>query len=125
MKIWISFLVACLFSSQVINAQTQTAQKYINIELLTNTWCPLCATYDPPAIATYMANKKDIHLLSYHPDVPYPQCPFNQANVTDNNARKTYYNVNSTPRTFTLGTQQNTSNKKLLKTCKALMEQSV
>jgi len=109
MKIWIFLFIACLFSFQVTEAQTQTAKKYINIELLTNTWCPLCATYDPPATATYMANKKDIHLLGYYPNVPYPQCPFNQANTTDNNARKTYYNVNSTPRTFTLGTQQNTS----------------
>jgi len=107
MKIWTTLIVIFLSIAQIAVAQTQTAQKYINIELLTNTWCGLCATYDPPAISTYLANKKDIHLMSIHPDVPYPQCPFNQANTTDNNARKTYYNVNSTPRTFTLGTQQN------------------
>jgi len=109
MKVSTTLIFTCLFLSQVIVAQTQTAQKYINVELLTNTWCGLCATYDPPAISTYLANKKDIHLMNIHPDVPYPQCPFNQANITDNNARKNYYNVNSTPRTFTLGTQQNSS----------------
>ncbi len=102
-----SFIVASLCILQIAVAQTQTAKKYINIELLTNTWCGLCATFDPPAISTYQANKKDIHLIGIHPNVPYPQCPFNQANPTDNNARKTYYNVNSTPRSFTLGTQQN------------------
>jgi len=92
-------LVASLFvifcTTSFLFAQNQTAQKYINIELFTNTWCGLCAFYDPPAIATYMVNKKDIHLVTYYPDVPY-------------HARKNYYGVNATPRTFTLGTQQNT-----------------
>lgn len=107
MKIWTILIITCLFIVQIAVSQTQTAQKYINIELLTNTWCGLCATYDPPAMSTYFANQKDIHLLGIYPNIPYPQCPFNQANPTDNNARKTYYNINSTPRTFTMGTQQN------------------
>jgi len=88
-------------------AQNQTAKKYVNVELFTNTWCGLCAFYDPDAIATYQANKKNIQLTTVYPNVPYPQCPFNQANPIDNNTRKEYYGVSSTPRTFTQGTQLN------------------
>jgi len=87
-----------------LNAQNQTTQKYIPVELLTNTWCSLCAIYDPPAMNTYLNNKKSVHLITYYPNVPYPQCPFNQANTTDNNARKNYYGITSTPRTKMYGT---------------------
>ena len=89
-------------------AQTQQVKKYVSVELFTNTWCGLCAFYDPPAIETYLANKADVHLISVHPNVPYPQCPFYNANPTDNLARRTYNAVSGTPRTFTNGTQQNT-----------------
>ena len=87
-----------------LQAQNQTAQKYIPVELFTNTWCSLCTTYDPPATNTYLNNKKSVHLITYYPSVPYPQCPFYQANPIDNNARKNYYNINSTPRTKMYGT---------------------
>lgn len=100
------FLIT-FFSIHIADAQNQTAKKYLNVELLTNTWCGLCAIYDPPAMVTYQANKKDIHLLGYYPNVPYPNCPFNQANTVDNNARKNYYGVSSTPKTYTLGTMLN------------------
>lgn len=96
-----------LILSQTSFAQNQTAKKYVNVELFTNTWCGLCAFYDPAATATYEANKKDIHLTGIYPNVPYPQCPFNRANLVDNNTRKDYYGVNATPRTFTQGTQLN------------------
>jgi len=93
-----------------LNAQNQTTQKYIPIELFTNTWCSLCTTYDPPATNTYLNNKKSVHLITYYPSVPYPQCPFYQANPTDNNARKNYYNINSTPRTKMYGTINGSAN---------------
>ena len=107
MRILIPLTISFLFISQVILAQNQTAKKYVNVELFTNTWCGLCAFFDPAATATYEANKKDIHLTTVYPNVPYPQCPFNRANTLDNNTRKEYYGVTSTPRTFTQGTQLN------------------
>lgn len=99
-----------------LNAQNQTAQKYIPVELFTNTWCGLCAIYDPPATNTYLNNKKSVHLITYYPSVPYPQCPFYQANSTDNNARKNYYSINSTPRTKMYGTINGSSNTLLTQT---------
>jgi len=101
------FILSLLLTSIIftdLKAQNQTTQKYIPVELFTNTWCPLCATYDPPAINTYFNNKKSVHFITYYPNVPYPQCPFYQANPTDNNARKNYYSINSTPRTKMYGT---------------------
>jgi len=101
-------LIICL--SVNVNAQNELSKKYINIELFTNTFCGLCANYDPAAIATYNQNIKDIHLITHYPNVPYPQCSFYQANTVDNLARRGYYgNFSSTPRTFTQGTQLNTS----------------
>lgn len=91
-----------------VTAQNQQVKKYITIELFTNTWCGLCAYFDPPAIDTYMQNKASVHLISVHPNVPYAACPFYNANPTDNLARRTFYgSFNSTPRTFTNGTQEN------------------
>ncbi len=107
MRIFILLTIVTIFFSQIVTAQNQTAKKYVNVELFTNTWCGLCAFFDPAATATYQANKKDIHLTTIYPNVPYPQCPFNQANPLDNNTRKDYYGVTSTPRTFTQGTQLN------------------
>jgi len=101
-------LILCILSMLLSIAQTQQVKKYVSVELFTNTWCGLCAFYDPPAIETYLANKADVHLISVHPNVPYPQCPFYNANPTDNLARRTYNAVSGTPRTFTNGTQQNT-----------------
>lgn len=107
MKRLFPLIIIIILANQFTLAQNQTAKKYVNVELFSNTWCVLCASFDPAATATYQANKKDIHLITVHPNVPYPQCPFNQANPMDNNTRKEYYGVTGTPRTFTQGTQLN------------------
>lgn len=107
MKRLFLLIIVIMLANQFILAQNQTAKKFVNVELFTNTWCGLCAFFDPDATATYQANKKDIHLITVYPNVPYPQCPFNQANPIDNNTRKEYYSVTGTPRTFTQGTQLN------------------
>lgn len=104
----LSLLLVCITMS--LKAQNQTTQKYIPVELFTNTWCTLCTTFDPPATNTYLNNKKSVHLITYYPSVPYPQCPFYQANPTDNDARKNYYSINSTPRTKMYGTISGSSN---------------
>jgi len=105
----LSLLLICTMFS-TLKSQNQTVQKYIPVELFTNTWCTLCTIYDPPATNTYLNNKKSVHLITYYPNVPYPQCPFYQANPTDNNARKSYYTINSTPRTKMFGTVTNSGN---------------
>jgi len=103
-------LTMCLLGTLLTIAQTQKVKKYVTIELFSNTFCGLCAFYDPPAIATYLQKKADVHLITIHPDVPFDDCPFYNANPTDNVARKIYYNVTATPRTFTNGTQLNLGN---------------
>ena len=109
MKRVIVFFGTMLFFALTINAQNEMSKKYVNIELFTNTYCGLCAAYDPPAIATYLQNKADVHLVTHYPNVPYQQCTFYQANTVDNLARRAYYgNFGSTPRSFTQGTQLNT-----------------
>jgi len=116
MKNFIITTLCSLFLCYIGVTQNQTAKKYVNVELFTNTWCVLCAIHDPAASATYEANKQNIHLITIYPNVPYPQCPFNQANLLDNNTRKSYYGVTSTPRTFTQGTQINSGQNLLTQT---------
>lgn len=93
-----------LLITLITTAQNQQVKKYVTIELMTNTFCILCANFDPPAIDTYEANAADVHLITVHPNVPYSACPFFNANSTDNLARRTMYgSFTSTPRTFTNG----------------------
>ncbi len=103
----IGLLLGTSFNTQ---AQEITAKRYVMMELFTNTFCGLCGIYDPAASATLDANLDNVHNITYYPNVPYPQCTFQQANPTDNNTRKSFYGVTGTPRSFTMGTDQNSGN---------------
>jgi len=50
MKRIFPLIIVLIIANQIILAQNQTAKKYVNVELFTNTWCGLCAFYDPKII---------------------------------------------------------------------------
>jgi hypothetical protein len=81
----------------------QNVQKYALVEHFTNTYCSICASKNPAFNALLNANPEGVHHISWHPSVPYPACLLYQANPTENNSRKTYYNVLGTPKLFING----------------------
>jgi Outer membrane protein Omp28/Secretion system C-terminal sorting domain len=90
----IGFLFFCLY----VQAQT-SAKRYVLIEHFTNSWCSVCASKNPDFYKTYDLNDKNLHHISYHPNFPYEQCVFYQANKTENNNRAEAYGLSSgTPR---------------------------
>lgn len=101
MKCLSILLVYCIII--VSSAQAQTAKKYVLLEKFTNTYCGLCAVYNPQADAIINANRDDVHHLVYYPSVPYNQCPIYQQNIPDYSERENYYSVPGTPRMYYLG----------------------
>lgn len=89
-------LIALITAS--FSAFGQSVTKRILVEHFTNTYCSICATRNPGFYANLDAFPDVIH-ISYYPSAPYPACPLNQQNVTENDARTNYYGVyGSTPR---------------------------
>jgi Secretion system C-terminal sorting domain/Outer membrane protein Omp28 len=73
-------------------------KKFALLEHFTNTWCPICANTNPGFYTVInVENNKDIHHISYHSSIPYTQCPLYQLNKTEQDARKTLYNLQGTP----------------------------
>ncbi len=72
------------------------------IEFFTSSTCGPCASNNP--ILTAFVNSKDperLAALAYHMNWPSPgNDPMYLYNPNDNNARRTYYNVNSIPHSF-------------------------
>lgn len=84
-------------------------QRYVLVEVFTNSDCPLC----PPAhtaLNNYTKqdlNAKFVNFIYYHMVYPYPQDPLYQANKTDSDARNLYYGpYHSTPDGFFDGVVQ-------------------
>lgn len=96
MKKLLTLSVALVVTSATVFAQ---AKKYVLVEHFTNTWCSVCASQNPgfyQRIAVETNTK--IHHISIHSSVPYQQCPFYQANKTEQDARRDFYTLTSTPR---------------------------
>ncbi len=75
------------------------AKKYVLLEHFTNTWCSTCASQNPGFYQTVgIETNTKIHHISIHSSVPYSQCPYYQANKTEQDARKDFYGLPSTPR---------------------------
>ena len=75
------------------------AQKYVLLEHFTNTYCSTCASQNPGFYQTIgVETNKDVHHISIHSSVPYQQCPYYQANKIEQDGRKDYYGLTSTPR---------------------------
>ncbi len=90
-----------LFIAIVLSLSTSFAQakKYVLVEHFTNTYCSICASQNPGFFSRIaIETNTKIHHIAIHSSVPYPQCPFYQANKTEQDARKDLYGVFSTPR---------------------------
>ncbi len=91
------------------NSFTQQVDRSIIVEHFTNTYCGVCANKNPDLITNLNNNPNILH-ISYHPSVPYSQCPLNQHNKTENDNRTKYYNIfNGTPRIVIQGEPSTTS----------------
>lgn len=68
------------------------------IEHFTNTFCSVCASRNPAFYNTIDNAPNAVH-IAFHPSSPYPTCPLNQHNMTENDARTNFYGIfGGTPR---------------------------
>lgn len=88
-------------------AEAQYA-KYELVEWFTNTYCGICSSRNP-ALRTVYNEYSNLHRITIHPSVPYPQCPLYNFNKEDNEARKQYYGVSGTPTLFINGIRSSNS----------------
>ncbi|MFK8101237.1 MAG: T9SS type A sorting domain-containing protein [Saprospiraceae bacterium] len=93
-KITFTFLLATLFTAGMFG---QEVKKQVLIEHFTNSRCGICASKNPAFYNTINQYPGDIHHISYHPPVPYPNCAIYQSNTTGNEARANFYGVFGTP----------------------------
>lgn len=94
-----SLAVCCLFPE--VFAQ---AKKYVLLEHFTNSRCINCANRNPAFYNLIDDYPEDVHHIAYHPPIPYSNCIFYQANMTENNARTSFYGVAGTPTAMLNGT---------------------
>jgi hypothetical protein len=72
--------------------------KRVIAEHFTNTYCSICAANNPNLYQNLWNFPQVIH-ISYYPSAPYPACPINQQNTSENDARTQYYGIyGSTPK---------------------------
>ncbi len=89
----------CLALAFSISTSFAQAKKYVLVEHFTNTYCSICASQNPGFFSRIaVETNTKIHHIAIHSSIPYPQCPFYQANKTEQDARKDWYGVFSTPR---------------------------
>jgi hypothetical protein len=68
------------------------------VEHFTNTFCSVCASRNPGFYGNLSAFPDVLH-ISIYPSAPYPACPFNQMNKSEQDARTNYYGIlGATPR---------------------------
>lgn len=101
-KIFFPLLLVVAFWGQL--AGQGPFKRYVMIEHFTNSNCGICASRNPAFFNTINAQSNQVHHLSIHPSVPYPQCVFHQANTAENNALAANYNISGTPRVALNGT---------------------
>jgi hypothetical protein len=97
MKKLLTFL---LFVAILAPSFAQTSvKKYVLIEHFTNSNCSTCASRNPAFynFIDQVQYASEVHHISIHPQYPYSNCVFYQANTAENTARSTYYNVSGTP----------------------------
>jgi hypothetical protein len=97
MKKILAFLLLLTFLAN-LSAQSGV-KKYVLIEHFTNSRCPTCASRNP-AFYDFINQSQyasEVHHIAFHPQFPYPQCVFYQANTVENSARASFYGINGTP----------------------------
>lgn len=86
-----------IITGLAINIHAQTERKSI-AEQFTSSTCGPCGIINPGFDALLQANSDKITSIKYHMSWPAPgNDPMYHHNPTDNNARRTYYNVNTVP----------------------------
>lgn len=89
-------IFAVLIVSFEVAAQ-QVPRKVV-VEHFTNTYCSICANRNP-GFYNAISQFPDILHVAYHPSAPYPSCPINQYNKSENDDRANYYGIyGATPR---------------------------
>jgi hypothetical protein len=96
MKKNITVAVFFLLAASLVTAQVP---KYVLFEHFTNTNCGICGWHNPSFYQNVnINNNPKLHHLTIHPSIPYPNCAFYRANMTEQNARANFYNLSGTPR---------------------------
>lgn len=101
----LQFLLAFALVATALTAQ-QPVKKYVLIEHFTNSRCSVCASRNPAffTLIEQPQNASELHHLAVHPQFPYSNCVFYQANTADNTALVSRYNVLGTPSVVLNGT---------------------
>jgi hypothetical protein len=95
MKIRSLLFVSLIFVSCIAQAQTP---RMVLAESFTSTTCGPCGSQNPAFDALLHANEDKITSIKYHMSWPAPgNDPMYHHNTVDNNARRSYYNINSVP----------------------------
>jgi hypothetical protein len=81
----------------------QQATRYVLLEHFTNSRCSVCASRNPAFFNTIKNYPDLVRHISIHPSIPYSSCVFYQANTADNEGRRNYYSVFSTPTVYMNG----------------------
>ena len=97
-------LVASLLMLISLKVSAQN-ERVLLFECFTNTSCVPCAQQNPTLDALINANADHIAAIKYHMNWPGANDPMYLHNTSDNNARRTVYNVNSVPHTVVDGTR--------------------
>lgn len=97
-KILTLFFILLLLSSVKIFS----GDRLVLVERFTSSTCPPCGTNNPIMDAWFNTQDPDKVIgLAYHMNWPAPgNDPMYWFNVTDNNGKRTYYNVNSIPQAY-------------------------
>ncbi len=82
---------------------------FVMVEHFTNTYCGICKSRNPALHAVMDKYEGQVHHISYHPSVPYSQCPLFNYNREGNGARQLYYNIFSTPTMYINGQRSSSS----------------
>ena len=95
MKKYFTFILFLFFVPLILSAQSD---RMLLAEGFTSTTCGPCATQNPAFDALLHANTDKITSIKYHMSWPAPgNDPMYLHNTVDNNARRTYYSINSVP----------------------------
>ena len=99
-------LIASLLMLYSLKISAQN-ERILLFECFTNASCGPCASQNPALDALINANADRIAAIKYHMNWPGANDPMYLDNPTDNNARRSVYNINSVPHTVVDGTRYN------------------